>query len=129
MFLQICLFLDLLLNNLLAFNYICKVHMMGMFVEDVIAADMLLACVVVLSLLSVVSPLTDQKACFNKVTNTMKYSEWPCILRADASLHTSQIYQVAANICEREIPCTYLFYVRETCLHPLYICLRKEQFP
>ena len=83
--------------------------MMGMFVEDVIAADMLLACVVVLSLLSVVSPLTDQKACFNKVTNTMKYSEWPCILRADASLHTSQIYQVAANICEREIPCTYYF--------------------
>jgi hypothetical protein len=67
MFLHICLFLDLLFCLLSII--ICKVHMIGMFIEDVIAADVLLACVVVLSLLSVLNPLIDQKACFNKVVN------------------------------------------------------------
>lgn len=41
--------------------------MMGMFIEDVIEKDVLLACVVVLSLLSMLNPLVDQKACFNNM--------------------------------------------------------------
>lgn len=56
--------------------------------------------------------------------NTIKYSEWQCILTA-ASLHTSQIYQVAANICEcksdeRYNPCVG-HYTRR---NPMHVSLR-----
>jgi len=43
--------------------------MMGMFNEDVIEADVLLACIVVLSMLSVLNPPVDQKAFSNKFVN------------------------------------------------------------
>ena len=128
---------------------ICKVHMMGVFHEDVIKADVLLACincniVVLVMWTTLLNPRVMKKhGLTNLWTWAQKYalhdknSEWQCILRADASLHTSQIYQVAASRCECKSDqrfsthksSTHTFYVRKKCPHPLYVCLGKEQFP